>query len=100
MFCPKCKSLMFPVEGFFECRKCQYKEEIAGHKATSVKEADEKMETLIVEGDLETLPKTRVECPKCKHREAYWVLRQMRAADEPETRIYRCVKCSHTWREN
>ncbi|MCJ2562923.1 MAG: transcription factor S, partial [Candidatus Thermoplasmatota archaeon] len=28
-----------------------------------------------------------------------WQLRQTRAADEPETRIYRCTKCSHTWRE-
>jgi DNA-directed RNA polymerase subunit M len=27
------------------------------------------------------------------------VLRQTRAADEPETKIYRCVKCQHSWRE-
>ena len=41
----------------------------------------------------------RVECPKCGHYEAFWVMRQTRAADEPTTRIYRCVKCQHTWRE-
>jgi DNA-directed RNA polymerase subunit M/transcription elongation factor TFIIS len=23
----------------------------------------------------------------------------MRAADEPPTTIYRCIKCRHTWRE-
>jgi len=45
------------------------------------------------------LPKTNVECPKCFHNEAFWVLRQTRAADEPETKIYRCVKCTHSWRE-
>jgi DNA-directed RNA polymerase subunit M len=27
------------------------------------------------------------------------VMRQTRAADEPTTRIYRCAKCSNTWRE-
>jgi len=40
-----------------------------------------------------------VECPTCGNNEAFWVLRQTRAADEPETKIYRCVKCSHSWRE-
>ncbi|MDD2936443.1 MAG: transcription factor S, partial [Candidatus Methanomethylophilaceae archaeon] len=35
----------------------------------------------------------------CAHTEAYFVLRQPRAADEPETRIYRCCKCNHFWRE-
>src|SRR2546427_158911 len=56
-------------------------------------------ETLVLDEITETLPKTRVECPKCGHYEAYWVMRQTRAADEPTTRIYRCVKCQHTWRE-
>src|SRR5438309_1584341 len=56
-------------------------------------------ETLVLDEITETLPKTRVECPKCGHYEAFWVMRQTRAADEPTTRIYRCVKCQHTWRE-
>jgi DNA-directed RNA polymerase subunit M len=46
-----------------------------------------------------TLPTADVECPSCGNRTAYWVLRQTRAADEPETRIFRCTKCSHSWRE-
>ncbi len=100
MFCPECKSLMFPSEGYFECRKCEHKEKIDGHVASSVREATEERETLILEGDEATLPKTKVGCEKCGHNEAYWVLRQMRAADEPETRIYKCVKCGHKWREN
>ncbi|UCG68704.1 MAG: transcription factor S [Thermoplasmata archaeon] len=99
MFCPECKSLMFPIEGNFECRKCGHKIKIEGHESTSIQEVAEERETLVVEGDLETLPKTRIECPDCKNKEAYWILRQTRAADEPETRIYRCTKCGHTWRE-
>lgn len=99
MFCPECKSLMFPVEGNFECRKCNFKKSIDDYTASTIQKATEEKETLIIEHDLETLPKTRIGCPKCEHNEAYWVLRQTRAADEPETRIYRCVECSHTWRE-
>ena len=38
-------------------------------------------------------------CPKCGNPEAYWVLRQTRGADEPETRIFECTKCGHKWRE-
>ena len=90
---------MFPVEGNFECRKCGFKTKIEDHKASTIQKATEEREMLIVEGELDTLPKTRVECPDCGYNEAYWILRQTRAADEPETRIYRCIKCGHTWRE-
>ncbi len=57
------------------------------------------MEPLVLDGITETLPRTKVDCPKCGHHEAFWVMRQTRAADEPTTRIYRCAKCGHTWRE-
>ncbi|HEY6238215.1 MAG TPA: zinc ribbon domain-containing protein, partial [Thermoplasmata archaeon] len=46
-----------------------------------------------------TLPTAAEECPKCGNPEAYWVLRQTRGADEPETRIFECTKCGHKWRE-
>ncbi|MEM2705477.1 MAG: transcription factor S, partial [Thermoplasmata archaeon] len=38
-------------------------------------------------------------CPKCGNRGAYWMLKQTRAADEPETRFYICTKCGYRWRE-
>jgi len=56
-------------------------------------------ELTIIESAAPTLPKTRVKCPKCGNNEAFWVLRQTRAADEPETRIYRCTECGYSWRE-
>lgn len=99
MFCPECKSLMFPSEGYFECRKCSFKSKIEDYKKSTVQEASEEKEMAVIESDLETLPKTRIACEDCGNNEAYWVLRQTRAADEPETRIYRCTKCGHTWRE-
>lgn len=42
---------------------------------------------------------SRAMCPKCGHDRAYVTMMQTRAADEPPTRIYRCERCGHTWRE-
>ena len=53
----------------------------------------------MVETKTATLPKAEETCPKCGNGEAYWVLRQTRGADEPETRIFECTKCGHKWRE-
>ena len=53
----------------------------------------------VVETKTVTLPKAEEQCPKCGNGEAYWVLRQTRGADEPETRIFECTKCGHKWRE-
>ncbi|HLC59151.1 MAG TPA: zinc ribbon domain-containing protein [archaeon] len=48
--------------------------------------------------DSKHLPKTKVICPKCDNSDAYWFMRQMRAADEPPTLFYTCTKCGHKWR--
>ena len=96
MFCPKCKSLMFPKDGIFICNKCGYKQEKKGGNVLVTKQKEK--EVTMLEGKIDILPKTRVECPKCKNNEAFWVLRQTRASDEPETRIFTCTKCGHTWR--
>ena len=78
------------------CKICGFVKEI--EKIPVIKEKSRETEIKILEGN-DTLPKIRIECLKCHHNEAYWRLRQTRAADEPETRIYRCIKCGHTWRE-
>ena len=52
----------------------------------------------VVDKKMETLPKTKEDCPKCKNHEAYYWLVQTRAADEAATRFFKCAKCSHTWR--
>lgn len=38
-------------------------------------------------------------CPKCSHTGAYYLLKQTRSADEPETKFYTCEECGHRWRE-
>ncbi len=101
MFCPSCGSLMFPTNGELECRRCETKATIDGSEEIVVKKMKDDLKgILVIEEDAQTLPTAKVGCPSCGHGEAYWVLRQMRGSDEPETRIYRCTKCGNTWREN
>ena len=97
MFCPKCKSLMYPQGDELVCKNCGYKEKKSEKKI--VKTKGKEKELTIIEEKVEVLPKTRITCPKCGNKEAYWILRQTRAADEPETRIYTCIKCGYKWRE-
>lgn len=90
---------MFPKDGIPTCAKCGYKD-VKGKKEAVVTKAKAEREVPVMEAVSGTLPTEDAECPKCGNKKAYWVLRQMRGADEPETRIFRCTKCSHSWREN
>lgn len=100
MFCPNCRSLLFPKNGILVCSKCGYQKDARDEKSTVVTRKREREVTVIENEEVGTLPTADdLECPKCGNRKAYWVLRQTRAADEPETRIFRCTKCSHSWRE-
>lgn len=99
LFCPKCKALMFPSEGVLKCRKCEYEKIPDEESSPVIKEGHVEKEILILDDELRTLPTTAIECPKCGHNKAAYIIRQMRAADEPSTRIYRCLKCTNTWRE-
>jgi len=99
MFCPKCKALMYPEKDFIICRKCGFKKKKPGSSVVVTKQ-EEKELTVVEDKDKTTvLPKTRIKCPKCGNNEAFWILRQMRGSDEPESRFYTCTKCSYKWRE-
>ncbi len=111
MFCPECGSMMFPVNGVYVCRG-KIKDKVSGNwrdctctrpigeKATILK-TDAQEKTIAVVGDNEaTLPKQSVICPVCGYNEAYYTIRQNRAADEPETIFYRCCKCNNRWNVN
>ena len=107
-FCEKCGGMMMPKKDkkghlHLVCRKC-------GKKATfhargyNLKEKVEKKPTedvIVMEKDIstETLPKTKIQCPKCENNEAYWWVQQTRSADEAPTRFYQCTKCGYKWRE-
>ncbi|UCE81542.1 MAG: transcription factor S [Methanobacteriota archaeon] len=100
MFCPKCKCLLYPKDGKLFCRKCGAEHDPSGAPRPQViKHKSRDRELAVMDAVSGTLPTADAECPSCGHGKAYWVLRQTRAADEPETRIFRCVKCAHSWRE-
>ena len=101
--------MMFPSNGKYVCRG-KVKDKISGEerpcgctmdiKGATILKTDAQEKNIAVVGDEATLPKTTVLCPKCEHTEAYYVIRQTRAADEPETIFYRCCKCNYNWRVN
>jgi DNA-directed RNA polymerase subunit M len=88
---------MHPEKGKLKCKKCQFEKEFENHIVSKVLPKGQELK--IIETKEETLPKTRVECPECSNKEAYWVIKQIRGSDEPETKFYICTKCNYRWRE-
>lgn len=104
-FCPKCGTLMTPKIKesitYFVCRKCGYEERVKEGSFRVRREIKNKKRIVVIEEDIsmKIYPKVKITCPKCGHNEAYFWTLQTRAADEPATRFFKCVKCGHVWRE-
>jgi len=97
MFCDKCGGLMRPKDGKLVCMSCEGEQAITDEDRKTIIEHQEKKEIAFFD-EVDTLPKEKILCEKCGNNEAYFVVRQMRAADEPETMIYKCTKCGYKWR--
>ena len=100
-FCPKCESLLVPKKEKEKtvsvCQHCGYKSKSAALKIVEKTEGLKKIEA--VDKQKIAMPIADTECPKCAHKKAYYRSEQTRAADEPETLFFTCVKCGKTWRE-
>ncbi|MBI4020144.1 MAG: transcription factor S [Candidatus Aenigmarchaeota archaeon] len=103
-FCDKCGTVMVAKKEkdktILICRKCGHK--VKNYKPLEIEESLKKApldDVVIVEKKQETLPKTKVDCPKCNNKEALWWIQQTRSIDEAPTLFLRCTKCSHSWRE-
>ncbi|HXW67121.1 MAG TPA: transcription factor S [Thermoplasmata archaeon] len=101
MFCPQCKRLMRPdrVAGVWRCSACGA--EVPLGRGVEVGRSTPKGREVAVvdEAKAATLPTADELCMKCGNTRAFWVLRQTRGSDEPETRIFECTKCGYKWRE-
>lgn len=99
-FCPKCGSIILVEENKKAvCAKCGYKPK--GKVKIQASEKIKKVKGVVVieEKKLATHPIIEIKCSKCKHKRAYFWTLQTRAADESETKFYKCTKCDHTWRD-
>lgn len=99
MFCSKCGSLIVPGKDKNICPVCGHEEKGKKKDGEIVTKSTEKQVVMIRDQvHVEPMDSEAV-CPKCHHKGAYYVLKQTRAADEPETAIYTCESCGHRWRE-
>ena len=102
MFCPKCGSILRPKEKggkkVLFC-SCGFTKDPEGETSTELRETVEGPKKIEVIEKVEVHPKVKAKCEKCGHGVAYYWTQQTRGADEPETRFFRCEKCSSTWRE-
>ncbi len=102
LFCPKCGSMMLPQKRdgkTVQICKCGYvsTQQVSNIKVEIKSKPNSNID--IVDKEVETLPITDAECPKCKHAKAYYWTQQTRAADEGETKFMKCVNCKYTWRD-
>jgi DNA-directed RNA polymerase subunit M len=81
------------------CPKCDYTESSSKDTKKGKKEEIKSELNVLAENEgKETLSTIKIDCEKCGNNEAVWWMLQTRSADEPTTQFYRCIKCSHTWR--
>ena len=102
-FCSECGSIctIDHKQRCYVCVKCGKTEQL--NEAISISRTIDDTEKVVVIGQkdrkLSTLPKTKITCPKCENKQAYWWMVQTRGIDESSTQFYRCTECGHTWRE-
>lgn len=99
-FCPECGTMLVLKDGAQLCRRCGFTTDKQDDKSVLSVERHAKKTIAVLEGHADVgLPTTHARCEECGNDTAYWWLRQLRSADESETRFFRCTKCGRTWRE-
>jgi transcription factor S len=98
-FCPKCGSVLEEKRKNFGCVRCGYvaKGKIKIESSENIKESQEV--GVVKEKDTDVFPVVSFNCEKCGNKKAYFWTAQTRAADESETRFFKCTKCKVTVRE-
>ena len=110
-FCPKCgmrlvvdQKASSENETILMCPKCGYQKKVAKEGHTLLRNFNSSPEEQVAiigeeEAKIRTMSTTKLECPKCANKEAYWWMVQTRGSDESPTQFFRCTKCNYTWRE-
>src|SRR3989338_5217457 len=102
LFCTKCKLLLKPTtkdnKKVMAC-SCGFNSTDIKDTKVSEKISPEGPKIEVITKEIEANPLTEADCPKCAHKKAYYWLVQTRAADEAETKFFKCEKCKHQWRD-
>ncbi len=97
-FCPKCGAILIEKRKNMGCPRCSYSAK-GKLKIRSSEKISKKQGVAVVKKDEGVLPKVTENCKKCGNNEAFFWTVQTRASDEAETKFFKCVKCSFTWRD-
>jgi DNA-directed RNA polymerase subunit M len=104
-FCDECGSMMHTEGGEWKCKSCgATKARDSAQEATMTTTEGQDVDSGPVDmsevDDEEIGPTTKVVCPECGHDRARYEMKQIRAADESETRFFTCTECGKKWRED
>ena len=103
-FCDECGSMMKPDDGSWECGSCGHEKARDSEAEASMVSTQGQVETEVVDTsdvDPEDMgPTTNARCSDCGNDRAFWEMKQIRSADESETRFFTCTECGHKWRED
>ncbi|MEF8882085.1 MAG: transcription factor S [Halapricum sp.] len=103
-FCDECGSMMKTEGDVWICGNCgaeKVRNEASEKQAvtTQGQQKSEIVDTSEVSSE-DMGPTTEAQCPECDNDRAFWEMKQIRAADESETRFFTCTECGHKWRED
>ena len=97
-FCPKCGAILILKKKNYGCPRCNYATKEKVNLKTSEK-IEEKQGVGVIKKDFKIHPIVIEKCKKCGNDKCYFWTVQTRAADEAETKFFKCKKCEHTWKE-
>ena len=102
-FCDECGSMMRTEGDVWICpnghEKARDSEQEAAMVTTEGQQESEIIDTSDVDAE-DMGPTTNARCPDCGNDRAFWEMKQIRSADESETRFFTCTECEHKWRED
>jgi DNA-directed RNA polymerase subunit M len=103
-FCDECGSMMHSEDGVWICSSCDFEktkgdDDAARMTTTEGQDHDSGPVDMSEVDDAEIGPTTTARCPECGNDRARYEMKQIRAADESETRFFTCVEGDHKVRE-
>lgn len=103
-FCDECGSMMKAEGGQWTCGSCGFEKARNAESEAAMVTTEGQQESDVVDmsdvDDAEIGPTTKARCPECDNDRARYEMKQIRSADESETRFFTCTECGHKWRED